>query len=199
MPNGGAVSRSRQLAMLRRLAHEHFVDPTLGRLMDQLEPRVDKLSADDVSLLRVVRRDYEKAIKVPAEYVARANAHCSRSYNAWTRARPANDFAAMIPFLKKTLDLSREYASFARTIGSSSRRSSSKRRWIVAVVSPSSASSIIGSAMWAARRRLSASLVRRSGATPPQFYKAWQNRVEIVTRISFQQSLADQRVDFCFA
>jgi carboxypeptidase Taq len=88
MPNGGAVSRGRQLAMLRRLAHERLVDPTLGRLMDQLEPRVDKLSADDVSLLRVVRRDYEKAIKVPAEYVARANAHYSRSYNAWTRARP---------------------------------------------------------------------------------------------------------------
>jgi carboxypeptidase Taq len=112
MPNGGAVSRSRQLAMLRRLAHERFVDPTLGRLMDQLEPRVDMLSADDASLLRVVRRDYEKAIKVPAEYVARANAHYSASYNAWTRARPANDFAAMIPFLERTLDLSREYASF---------------------------------------------------------------------------------------
>jgi carboxypeptidase Taq len=63
-------------------------------------------------LIRVARRDYDKAIRVPAEYVARANAHGSRSYNAWTRARPANDFAAMIPFLEKTLDLSREYASF---------------------------------------------------------------------------------------
>jgi Zn-dependent M32 family carboxypeptidase len=46
MPNGGTVSRGRQLAMLRRFAHERFVDPTLGRLMDQLEPRVDELSAD---------------------------------------------------------------------------------------------------------------------------------------------------------
>src|SRR4029077_16449573 len=51
-------------------------------------------------------------IRVPSEYVARASAHGSASYNAWTRARPANDFAAMIPFLEKTLDLSREYASF---------------------------------------------------------------------------------------
>jgi carboxypeptidase Taq len=113
MPNRGAASRGRQLAVLRRLAHERFVDPTLGRLMDQQEPRADKLSTDDASLLRVVRRDYEKALKVPAEYIARANAHYSSSYNAWTKARPANDFAAMIPFLEKTLDLSREYASFA--------------------------------------------------------------------------------------
>ena len=49
---------------------------------------------------------------IPANYVARANAHGSASYNAWIRARPANDFTAMIHFLEKTLDLSREYASF---------------------------------------------------------------------------------------
>ena len=112
MPTGGAVARGRQSAMLRRLAHERFVDPALGRLLDRLEPRADKLPADDASLIRVVRRDYERAIRVPANYVARANAHGSASYNAWIRARPANDFAAMIPFLEKTLELSREYASF---------------------------------------------------------------------------------------
>ena len=112
MPTGGAVARARQLAMLRRLAHERFVDPALGRLLDRLEPRADKLPADDASPLRVGQRDYERAVRVPAEYVARANAHSSASYNAWIRARPANDFAAMIPFLEKTLELNREYASF---------------------------------------------------------------------------------------
>ena len=60
----------------------------------------------------VVRRDFDKAIKVPADYVARANALGSASYDAWTRARPANDFAAMVPYLEQTLELSREYASF---------------------------------------------------------------------------------------
>jgi carboxypeptidase Taq len=112
MPNGGAISRGRQSAVVRRLAHEHFVDPEIGRLLDHLEPCADRLSSHDATLIRVVRRDFERAIRVPAEYVAHANAHFSASYNAWTRARPANDFAAMIPFLERTLDLSREYASF---------------------------------------------------------------------------------------
>jgi carboxypeptidase Taq len=80
--------------------------------LDRLEPCADRLPTNDVSLIRIVRRDYERANRVLAEYVARANAHFSASYNAWTRARPANDFAAMIPFLERTLDLSREYASF---------------------------------------------------------------------------------------
>ena len=114
MPTGGATARGRQTATLRRLAHERFVDPALGRLVDDLGPYAEGLPPDDddASLIRVVRRDFEKAIKVPADYVARANAHGSASYNAWTRARPANDFAAMVPHLEKTLDLSREYAGF---------------------------------------------------------------------------------------
>ena len=38
MPKGGTVARGRQSSLLRRLAHERFVDPALGRLIDRLEP-----------------------------------------------------------------------------------------------------------------------------------------------------------------
>ena len=112
MPRGGAPARGRQSALLRRLGHERFIDPALGRALDRLEAQADRLAPADATLIGVVRRDYDKAIKVPAEYVARASAHGSASYNAWTRARPANDFTAMIPFLETTLALSREYAEF---------------------------------------------------------------------------------------
>jgi carboxypeptidase Taq len=43
-------------------AHERFVDPALGSLINRLEPYANRFSADDASLIRVVRRDYEKAI-----------------------------------------------------------------------------------------------------------------------------------------
>ena len=49
---------------------------------------------------------------MPAGYVARASELASASYDAWTRARPANDFAAMRPFLEKGLELSREFARY---------------------------------------------------------------------------------------
>jgi carboxypeptidase Taq len=112
MPKEGAAARGRQGATLRRLAHEKFVDPALGRLVDALAPQADNLSEDDACLVRTVQRDFAKAIKVPAEYVARANALGAASYDAWTRARPSNDFAAMVPFLEQLLELSREYAEF---------------------------------------------------------------------------------------
>ena len=114
MPTGGAVARGRQCAMLRRLAHERLVDPALGRLIDELTPFSETLpyDTDDASLIRFARRDFEKAIKISPDYVARANVHGAACYDAWTRARPANDFATMRPLLEKTLDLSREYADF---------------------------------------------------------------------------------------
>src|SRR4051812_45093234 len=66
MPEGGADARGRQGAMLSRLAHERLIDPALGRLLDRLQPYADILPADsdDASLIRVTRRDFEKAIKV---------------------------------------------------------------------------------------------------------------------------------------
>jgi carboxypeptidase Taq len=114
MPKEGASARARQSATLSRLAHERLIDPALGKLIDALTPYGERLpyDSDAASLIRVARRDLEKAIKVPADYVARASAFGSASYDAWTRARPANDFATMLPFLEQALALSREYAEF---------------------------------------------------------------------------------------
>src|SRR4051794_38571830 len=97
MPAGGAAARARQGATLSRLAHERAVDPALGRLIDSLQSFAETLpyESDAASLVRVARRDFEKAIRVPADHVTRASAHGSASYDAWTRARPANDFTAM--------------------------------------------------------------------------------------------------------
>jgi carboxypeptidase Taq len=114
MPEGGAGARGRQRAILCRLAHERAVEPALGTLLDALARYGERLpyDSDDASLIRVARREYQKKIQIPPDHVARAGAHASASYDAWTRARPANDFATMVPYLERTLDLSREYSSY---------------------------------------------------------------------------------------
>ena len=67
MPQRGARARGRQGATLHRLAHERLVDPALGRLLDGLAPHAERLPPDSnqACLIRVVRRDFEQAIKVP--------------------------------------------------------------------------------------------------------------------------------------
>ena len=114
MPAGGAGARARQGALLSRLAHERSTDPALGKLLDGLLPHAERLpdDCDDARLIRVTRADFEKATKVPSAFVERWGAHASASFDAWTRARPANDFATMRPLLEKSLEFSREYAGF---------------------------------------------------------------------------------------
>lgn len=114
MPPGGAVARGRQSALLSKLAHGKATEPALGRLLDALEPHSEKLphDSDEASLIRVARRDFEKATRVPSEYVERASAHSSAAFAAWIKARPANDFAAMRAYLEHNVELSREYAGY---------------------------------------------------------------------------------------
>ncbi len=114
MPPGGAAARGRQLATLGELAHQKLVDPEIGRLLDALRPHQEALppDSDDASLIRVTRRDYEKAIKIPPSFMAQLSRHTAASYQAWTVARPADDFAAMRPYLETTVELSRQMADF---------------------------------------------------------------------------------------
>jgi Zn-dependent M32 family carboxypeptidase len=114
MPAGGSALRARQGATLSRLAHEKFTDPEVGRLLDGLAAYAEGLpkDSDNAALIRVTRRDYDKATKVPAALVAQMTEVGSASYDAWTRARPANDFATMRPYLEQMLDFSRRYANY---------------------------------------------------------------------------------------
>ncbi|MGD8736304.1 MAG: carboxypeptidase M32 [Anaerolineae bacterium] len=114
MPPGGAPARARQGATLERLAHEKFIAPEIGRLLDDLQPYEESqpYDSEDASLLRITRRDYQRAIRLPPDFTAKVHSHAAASYQAWVKARPANDFAAVRPYLEKTLDLSRQYANY---------------------------------------------------------------------------------------
>lgn len=114
MPPAGAEARGRQIATLARIAHETITDDKTGQLLDDLRPYEESLpyDSDDASLIRLARRYYEKLVNIPSDFVSKLNSHSAVTYSAWTKARPANDFAAVAPLLEKTLELSREFSSF---------------------------------------------------------------------------------------
>lgn len=114
MPEGGTAARGRQQALIGRMAHEHQIDPELGRLLEQAESQASELDHDsnDASLLRVARRDYDRATRVPSEHLAAFYLHSAEAYETWRKARPENNFELVRPCLEKTLDFSREYADF---------------------------------------------------------------------------------------
>lgn len=114
MPPGGAEARARQESLVGRLAHEKFIQPEVGRLLDGLRPYEESLpyESDDASLIRVTRREYERLTRVPPRFTAELATHVADCYQAWSEARPANDFARLHGLLEKSLDFSRQYANF---------------------------------------------------------------------------------------
>jgi carboxypeptidase Taq len=114
MPEGGNAARGRQLATLERIAHARLTDPALARLLDRVQPAAEREGEGSFAarLVRVARRDVERATKVPAAFVGAFAAHCATLYGRWTHARPASDFAAVAPLLAKTVELSRQYAEY---------------------------------------------------------------------------------------
>lgn len=114
MPPGGAQARAQQMGTLSSLAHQKFTGDEIGHLLDDLKAYEADLpyDSDDASLLRMARREYTKQTRVPTEFVARMAETQALSYNTWVKARPESDFAAVLPWLEKILDMSREYSSF---------------------------------------------------------------------------------------
>ena len=112
MPAGGVAARGRQTALLAKLAHERFIDAETGRLLDAAAKETASFpyDSDEASIVRVARRDWDREVRIPSSLVAEFQEHAAKAYQAWTEARPSNDFARMRPYLETTLELSRRIA-----------------------------------------------------------------------------------------
>lgn len=114
MPTGGAEARAGHMATLARLIQQRWLDPHLGELLEELRTLEESLPYDstEASLIRVARRDRQRACRVPPEFMELLNRHSSECYQVWATAKPAGDFAMVKPYLEKTVELSLRLAEF---------------------------------------------------------------------------------------
>lgn len=106
MPEGGAEARSLQVATLRSLAHEMLVDDDTSNLLESAQPVTD----EDADLIRVTRKDIEKASKVPSSLIAEMAEASGRAKGAWQKARANKDFPVFAPHLERIVDLCIQHA-----------------------------------------------------------------------------------------
>ena len=111
MPPLGTESRAESLATLGRIIHDRFTDPEIGRLLERLAPLEESLpyDSDDASLIRVTRRDWEKACRVPTELRVEMTRAAASGHHAWVEARKNDDFASFLPYLRTNVELKRRY------------------------------------------------------------------------------------------
>ena len=111
MPPKGAELRAEQLSTLDRFTHELFIDDEIGRLLDELSDYEESAGydSDEASLIRIARRDYDKAKRVPAELRAEMTRTGANALPAWIEARQKSDYSIFLPHLKKNVELTHRY------------------------------------------------------------------------------------------
>jgi carboxypeptidase Taq len=111
MPPAGAQARGDQAATLEAVSHERLTDPELGRLLDALEPWAVEQDTDDVDarLIAELRRDFEKAVRVPTSLAAEISRAAAHGQAAWQEARAAADFSRFRDALALQLELRHRY------------------------------------------------------------------------------------------
>ena len=111
MPPKAASLRAEQLSWISRTGHEKLTNPRIGELLKALEERND-LDEIQMGNIRLARDSYDKATKLPTNFVAEMAMHKSKSQISWTRARAENDFSIFRDDLVKMVEMSRQKADY---------------------------------------------------------------------------------------
>lgn len=112
MPAAAAGNRAEQASALASIVHERRTSPRLRELLEKCEAdsSLTEPGTPTAANLREVRRDYDKATKLPATLVAELAKAASESQEVWKKARQKSNFAMFRPALERVVELTRRKA-----------------------------------------------------------------------------------------
>jgi len=113
MPAGGVVLRGKQQAALARIHHQMSTAREIGDLLAACEADRAFMESGcaEAANVREIRRDYDKATKLPESLVSELAQVSSEAQHEWAKARKASDFAHFLPWLQRLVRLNRDKAA----------------------------------------------------------------------------------------
>jgi carboxypeptidase Taq len=109
MPANGAEARATQRAALKGVIHEKLTHDRFGELLERAAA-VDGLDTRQLAMIRAVRRDREREIRLPLRLVTEIAEEQGRAVEAWKIARRESRFSLFLPHLKRLIALRCEEA-----------------------------------------------------------------------------------------
>ena len=111
MPPAAAGLRSEQAAILSTVLHERRTSAHVGELIAACEADAEVMADPDAAAnLRTLRRDFDRAARLPMELVRETAAVSTLAMHRWRAAREADDFPAFAPWLERLVRLNRDTA-----------------------------------------------------------------------------------------
>ena len=109
MPEGGTPARSKQTAALSGARHDILTSDAFESDLEAAE--ASDLDDEQAAVVREIRREFDRAAKVPKELVERISEETSNALPIWEEAKAEDDWATFAPQVETLLDLKREYAA----------------------------------------------------------------------------------------
>jgi len=109
MPRGASEQRGEEMAAIEGVLHARRIDPRIGDWL----AGADEGALDSVARanLRLIRREYDRTLRVPARLAAELARLTSVAQGVWAEARAGEDVAAFLPTLTNVLHLKRQEAA----------------------------------------------------------------------------------------
>lgn len=114
MPPRGVETRAKVVGRLSRLSFERLVSPKFAALLGAAEKEVAGASEEEKAMVRMWKRDHERARSIPPDFHQRFVELCTKAEAVWEKAKAQADFALFRPYLAEIVDMVRE---MARMIG----------------------------------------------------------------------------------
>ena len=110
MPRLGAEARAKQISLLTSIHHEKLVSHETEDLINNCISN-DKLNETQRLLIREVKRDRDREIKIPSSLVKKLSETSSKAFESWIKAKKASCFSIFEPVLGEMINLCEEKAN----------------------------------------------------------------------------------------
>ncbi len=114
MPKKGRKQRAEQMALISKLEHERRIDPRICELLDLIKNHKDyeNLSILEKRNIFLIQRQYDKLVKVPADFVGEFHRQCVISVESWEKAKEKSNFSIFQSDLEKMVELNKKFANY---------------------------------------------------------------------------------------
>ena len=110
-PEDSVDGRARTTGVLSSMEYELAAAPETRNLLRELEEHAGELDAQVRREVKVLLRETDRIVKIPAEEYMQYSMLVSEASDRWIRAKRENDFAAFAPYLEKLVAANRRMAA----------------------------------------------------------------------------------------
>jgi len=108
-PDGSLQGRAKRAGFIEVEIFNLQTSDTMKDFLDALKPHLSNLDKQMQATYRLAKKAYDEGTKIPAEKVQAYAELTEESTAVWAKARKENDFKAFSPYLKRIIEMKKEF------------------------------------------------------------------------------------------